>query len=47
MQSGNRGVRDAFAPPPEHWGRPDPELVNRYAGWGLVAGGARAEHVVR
>src|SRR5262252_5092902 len=37
----------AFAPPPEHWGRPDPELVKRYAGWGLVWGGARAEHVVR
>jgi hypothetical protein len=37
----------AFAPPPEHWGRPDPELVQRYARWGLVWGGARAEHVVR
>ncbi len=37
----------AFAPPPEHWGRPDPELVKRYASWGLVWGGARAEHVVR
>src|SRR5262249_5972015 len=37
----------AFAPPPEHWGSPDPELVKRYASWGLVWGGARAEHVVR
>jgi len=37
----------AFAPPPEHWGKPDPELVRRYARWGLVWGGARAEHVVR
>ena len=37
----------AFAPPPEHWGRADPELIRRYAGWGLVWGGARAEHVVR
>ena len=37
----------AFAPPAEHWGRSDPELVQRYARWGLVWGGARAEHVVR
>ena len=37
----------AFAPPPEHWGRPDPELVQRYARLGLVWGGARADHVVR
>ena len=37
----------AFAPPPEHWGRPDPELVARYARLGLVWGGARADHVVR
>ncbi|MFI5317016.1 MAG: FAD-dependent oxidoreductase [Myxococcota bacterium] len=37
----------AFAPPAEHWGRADPELVQRYASWGLVWGGARAEHVVR
>jgi succinate dehydrogenase/fumarate reductase flavoprotein subunit len=37
----------AFAPPREHWGRPDPELVERYRRWGLVWGGARAEHVVR
>lgn len=37
----------AYAPPPEHWGRADPELIARYAGWGLVWGGARAEHVVR
>jgi NADPH-dependent 2,4-dienoyl-CoA reductase/sulfur reductase-like enzyme len=37
----------AFAPPPEHWGKADPELVARYARLGLVWGGARAEHVVR
>ncbi len=37
----------AFAPPPEHWGRRDPELVARYARLGLVWGGARADHVVR
>jgi hypothetical protein len=37
----------AFAPPAEHWGKPDPELIRRYASWGLVWGGARAEHVVR
>jgi NADPH-dependent 2,4-dienoyl-CoA reductase/sulfur reductase-like enzyme len=37
----------AFAPPPEHWGKPDPELVARYARLGLVWGGARADHVVR
>jgi glycine/D-amino acid oxidase-like deaminating enzyme len=37
----------AFAPPREHWGKGDPELIARYASWGLVWGGARAEHVVR
>jgi hypothetical protein len=37
----------AFAPPREHWGRPDPDLVERYRRWGLVWGGAGAEHVVR
>ncbi len=37
----------AFAPPPEHWGRADGELVKQYARWGLVWGGAKAEHVVR
>jgi len=37
----------AFAPPPEHWGKPDPELVQRYARMGLVWGGSSADHVVR
>ena len=37
----------AFAPPREHWGRSDSELVQRYARLGLVWGGASAEHVVR
>ncbi len=37
----------AIAPPREHWGRPDPDLVAHYARLGLVWGGARAEHVVR
>ena len=37
----------AFAPPAEHWGRADAELVARYARLGLVWGGARADHVVR
>ena len=37
----------ALAPPREHWGRPDPELVAHYQRLGLVWGGARAEHVVR
>ena len=37
----------AFHPPRGEWGCDDPELVKRYFGWGLVWGGASAQHRVR
>jgi len=37
----------AVHPPRTDWGRDDPELVRRWAEWGLVWGGAGAHHRVR
>ena len=37
----------AFHPPPEEWGDDDPQKIDHYRKWGLVWGGARAQHRVR
>jgi len=37
----------AFHPPASEWGSDDPELLRKYFEWGLLWGGANAQHRVR